>query len=223
MMVKEPLRQRKKAKAAWTIEEIARELFERQGYDATTLEQIADAAEVHKQTVLRYFHTKEDIAFAYRNRLFQEFQGRLAERKGSVLECWRSYVYEGFRGRLANDARRRWVEFVDSDDRLFAYQLRLNQKYVDVLATALSAEADADPTRDVFARCVAAMLVAGNYDVARLALRGANDALMVEYCQEVIDLAETLQRETIVQGEAKRRRAIAPIPTPKSRRRRPPH
>src|SRR6516162_2697398 len=94
MTAKEPLRQRKKAKAARTIEDVATALFERQGYEATTLEQIADAAELHKQTVLRYFGTKEDIAFALRNRLFKEFQEGLFERRGSVLEYWRNFIYE---------------------------------------------------------------------------------------------------------------------------------
>jgi AcrR family transcriptional regulator len=205
MLAKLPLRQRKKDKAAKTIEEVATELFARQGYDATTLEQIAEAAEVHKQTVLRYFNTKEDIAFASRNRLFQEFKKGLSKREGSVLDYWRSYVAEGAQRSML--ARRRWVKFVDSDDRLFAYQLHLNQKYIDVLADALSAEAGVDPLCDVFARCVAAMLVAGNYDVARMALRAGGD--MFELIPGVIDLAESLRRETIAKGSAKRPAIIA--------------
>jgi AcrR family transcriptional regulator len=58
-----PLRQRKKEKARLAIQAAALTLFEAQGYDNTTVEQIADVAEVSPSTVYRYFTTKDETVF----------------------------------------------------------------------------------------------------------------------------------------------------------------
>jgi AcrR family transcriptional regulator len=55
------LRERKKLKTRIAIRRATYRLIDEQGYDATTVEQIAAAAEVSPSTVFRYFPTKEDI------------------------------------------------------------------------------------------------------------------------------------------------------------------
>ena len=60
-MTKPGLRERKKQKTRSAIQREAMRLFQQQGYDATTVEQIAEAAEVSQSTFFRYFPTKEDV------------------------------------------------------------------------------------------------------------------------------------------------------------------
>lgn len=58
------LRQRKKAAAMAQIQQVAVDLFEEKGFDAVTIEAVAEAAEVSPSTVYRYFGTKEKLVLA---------------------------------------------------------------------------------------------------------------------------------------------------------------
>jgi AcrR family transcriptional regulator len=58
------LRERKRQRTQATIQAAGLHLFATQGYDATTCEQIAAAAEVSPATFFRYFPTKEDVVLS---------------------------------------------------------------------------------------------------------------------------------------------------------------
>ncbi|MGW7255004.1 acyl-CoA-like ligand-binding transcription factor [Streptomyces sp. NPDC054834] len=55
------LRERKKQQTRQRIRREAYRLFTENGYEATTVDQIAEAAEVSPSTFFRYFPTKEDV------------------------------------------------------------------------------------------------------------------------------------------------------------------
>jgi AcrR family transcriptional regulator len=75
------LRERKKIKTRTAIRDATYALIEEQGYEATTVEQIAERAEVSPSTVFRYFPTKEDIVLTdeYDPVMLDELRARPAD------------------------------------------------------------------------------------------------------------------------------------------------
>jgi len=57
------LRERKKLKTRAAIQREAIRLFLERGFDATTIEDVAEAAEISPSTFFNYFRSKEDVVF----------------------------------------------------------------------------------------------------------------------------------------------------------------
>ncbi|WP_078652913.1 TetR/AcrR family transcriptional regulator [Streptomyces sp. NRRL F-525] len=60
---KPSLRERKRLRTRQALIDAAVDLFDRQGYDETTIAEIADAADVSARTFFSYFASKEEILF----------------------------------------------------------------------------------------------------------------------------------------------------------------
>lgn len=69
-MEPEGLRERKKRQRRRRIEEVALDLFEQRGFGDTTIDDIAEAADIAPRTFFSYFSTKEDVVLA-------DYAGRL--------------------------------------------------------------------------------------------------------------------------------------------------
>jgi len=106
------LRERKKAKTRAAIQRHALRLFREQGYDATTVEQIAEAAEVSPSTFFRYFPTKEDVVLydAFDPLLFASFAAQPAEL--SPIQAIRRSVHTVFGDMSAEEMREQWERAV---------------------------------------------------------------------------------------------------------------
>ncbi len=74
------LRERNRLRTRDDIATAAIALFEEQGYDATTTEQIAKAAGVSVATYFRHFPSKEDVLFADEDRSAAAMVERVSER-----------------------------------------------------------------------------------------------------------------------------------------------
>src|ERR1700681_2899909 len=88
------LRERKKQRTRETIARAAHELFAERGYHATTLPEIAEAADVSTRTIFAYFPSKEDILFSDFSLLKEALAQALAERPEGedALETVRQFI-----------------------------------------------------------------------------------------------------------------------------------
>jgi AcrR family transcriptional regulator len=96
------LRERKKARTRASLREHALRLFREQGYQATTVEQIAAAAEVSPSTFFRYFPTKDDVVLNddMDTRVLETLARQPAELaplpaiRAAIREAWGSFTPE---------------------------------------------------------------------------------------------------------------------------------
>jgi AcrR family transcriptional regulator len=109
------LRERKKARTREAIIDSAIDLFERKGYDATTVEDIAVAADVSQRTFFRYFESKLDVVMAPKTDSGHDLEQRVADRPPdeAPVEAFRNVIREELAGALqAGDLRARQFTLV---------------------------------------------------------------------------------------------------------------
>ncbi len=185
------LRERKKARTRNELVTVANRLFRRQGYEQTTLEQIADEAAVSIRTLLRYFESKLQLALAGHYEGLEQFSARVEapNRELDTVSCWRAQVEESARALVDTRSFALHLKFVHSEPVLAVGLLEINQRYEDAIAAALAVDAGVDPDTDLYGRLLAAMLVAGNSAaVRRWVARGRREDLTLT-CLAVVDFA----------------------------------
>ena len=153
------LRERKKSETRIAIRDSAMKLFASQGFAGTTIEQIAEAANVSRATVFSYFPTKEEIVFGEAGAAIDELARRLRERADgqitiTVVRAWLDELAGWFEPELVLQQRlAREVPIVG------ARRLQLFGDAERVIADSLGAELGLE--QQLAARLAAAALVAG--------------------------------------------------------------
>ena len=82
-----PLRERKKLHTRRALAEAALRLFSEKGFDATTLDELAEEAEISKSTFFRFFPAKEAAAIEAEHEVWTAYLGTLADQdlRGPIL------------------------------------------------------------------------------------------------------------------------------------------
>jgi AcrR family transcriptional regulator len=181
----------KKEQTRRLILKCASALFHKRGFAATTLEDIAAEAGIHKQTVLRYFKSKEGIALAFRQVALERFKQGLQDpsRELPVLEYWRNFIETSAREVSERGDMIRFHRLTESEPALLASSLAIHLEYEELLANELSREAGLAPESDLYSRLLAAFLVAGNFAVARYQLHRGGFQQYVDLALNVVNFA----------------------------------
>jgi AcrR family transcriptional regulator len=175
------LRELKKQRTRAAIQAAALALIERQGYDATTCEQIAAAAEVSPATFFRYFPTKEDVVLTddYDPLIAATVAGR-PSREGPLLAVRRGMA-QAFAG-------------IDPDE--LAVVRARTALLLSVPALRARTREQLDSTRATFATVIAPRMAQdpGSLEVQALAaaMAAALGAAIECWAAENGDLAETV-------------------------------
>lgn len=159
----EGLRERHKRRTLQALREAGVRLFIQQGFDRTTVDQIAEQAGVSQRTFFRYFPCKEALLFGleFRERFLDELRRRPSDEspveslRAATADMWRLSVDTG------NVRRSLRQELIVTHPGVRAYSLQLTedmaQDVAAVIAERLGVDIDGDVRPRVYGQLWAAL------------------------------------------------------------------
>jgi len=200
-------RERKKRETRQRISDIATGLMLERGFNAVTIAEIAETADVSVNTVYNYFPTKEDLFF--------DREEEMTDRPSAVVRARGpgESAAAALLGRLREDVSSRslhggMVEGYDQFMRcvreapsLMARLFLMQQRTADRLAATLREEADAapgDPTPELVAGQLTYLNVTVFRGTTRGIAQGVDPAEVVREAMDRIDTFESLVTDTLL-------------------------
>ncbi|MFB7372211.1 TetR family transcriptional regulator [Streptomyces sp. NPDC056222] len=151
------LRERKKQRTRDALLRVALELFTTQGYEQTTVDEIADAVEVSQRTFFRYFSSKEEATFAVQQMVEERFVQALAERpaeegpldalRNAVLAAWDT-IGEAIMEVVPLELHLRTFQMIESTPALLAVHLRRSSEMEEAIARLIAEREGLDVDED---------------------------------------------------------------------------
>jgi AcrR family transcriptional regulator len=157
------LRERKKQRTRDALIDAAFELFSTKGFEATTVDEIADSVEVSSRTFFRYFGSKEDVATSIQLQQFLDVYRALEARpagepvvtamRHAVVDVLRAYEEGG------TDAFQFAcvMQLVQESPAVMARSLEMCTEQLDELARHVAVRMGVDPVTDPRPKLVAAV------------------------------------------------------------------
>jgi AcrR family transcriptional regulator len=203
-----PLRERKKVRTRRALAGAALRLFAEQGFDATTIDELAEEAEVSKTTFFRFFPAKEAAGIEAEAELWSAYLAALAEHtfSGGILAELQNAMIATVSG-LDGGWDERYVatrRLIAAENALFHYvewyRATVKSQVVDCLAGKLGLDAD-DLRLYVLAELVIAAFSVSGRPWVRSGGRGGRRALIARFDDAIaavpssLELAETRSDE----------------------------
>jgi len=150
-------RERKKQRTREALIDAAFRLFQEKGFEATTVEEIADEVDVSSRTFFRYFASKEDVVLTFQEEQFATMLQALAARPASepVMTALRNAAVSVLRacedGEFGFDAERFGClqEMMESSPAVFGRSLEHGQKKQAEITRVIAERMGVDPATDM--------------------------------------------------------------------------
>ncbi|PBC79994.1 TetR family transcriptional regulator [Streptomyces sp. TLI_235] len=160
------LRERKKQRTRDSLVAAAHDLFLRQGYASTTVDEIAAGVDVSQRTFFRYFANKEEVALAVLADAEDYFVDCLRRRpaeetplqamRAAVTEAWQVLSRDENSGSGGVQAALELIDLIESTPVLLAAHLRRTIEQEGVVTAILAEREGLDLAADVRPRVLAA-------------------------------------------------------------------
>ena len=165
-MTQYPRRTEKKRQSRTQLTRAANTLFGRKGYQHTKLDEVAEVADLHVQTLYRHFKTKEELATAAAEGVVNDCRAYFERFSNdrSTFEIWRGWIARtvSYLSSLGfGEHKRRQLRSASSlmNDN---YLLAVYSGYEDLLTEYLALDFRMKPEHSRLPRLVACMLWSGN-------------------------------------------------------------
>jgi AcrR family transcriptional regulator len=150
-------RERKKQRTREALVDAAFRLFQEKGFEATTVEEIADAVDVSSRTFFRYFASKEDVVLTFQEEQFTTMMEELASRPKAepVMTALRNAAVSVLRaceeGDYGFDPERFGCiqQMMESSPAVFGSSLEHGQKKQAEITRVIAERMGVDPTIDL--------------------------------------------------------------------------
>ncbi|OFW66442.1 MAG: hypothetical protein A2Z12_05290 [Actinobacteria bacterium RBG_16_68_21] len=187
------LRERKKARTRGAIERAALDLFEQRGFNSTTVDEVAAAADIAPRTFFHYFPSKEDVVLAdYAARL-----GRLVSEleEGPADESpWRSLraafvaVSADYESERAQMLRR--FRIITTVPSVGARSLKLQAEWEAAVAGIVAGWLRPDPDLQIVPRLLAGAALSAMRASMAMWLAGGGQASLPDLMARCFDLLD---------------------------------
>ncbi|WP_219640420.1 TetR/AcrR family transcriptional regulator [Cohnella sp. CFH 77786] len=154
-------REEKKAQTRQRIAESAVELFELQGYEATTVQQIADRAEVAKGTFFNYYNSKEDLMLDLQSKMIMKEIESIAGKPGPVIPRLQVMLHEFARNYPMNrPVTRAVLQSVYGSEKLRDFHCECCEEFIAALTPTLEiAQQKGEIRSDIPAKTISQLAV----------------------------------------------------------------
>ncbi len=177
-------RERKKQRTREALIEAAFRLFLEKGFEATTVEEIADAVDVSSRTFFRYFASKEDVVLTFQEEQFATLMEALASRPADepVMTALRNAAVAVFRACEEGDFgfdQQRFVciqQLMEQSPAVFGRSLEHGQKKQAEITRVIAERMGVDPSTDMRPHVAAGVSSCAFRSAFEVMARGATEA-----------------------------------------------